>query len=147
MSTTRPDLTAPGTRWRVMRLTHPSPSLAEVREWAHRALADEHTHGTYAIIQVVNSLVSNAYKHTTSPRNTTLIRKDSSPWVRIEVEDGDRTAARIPSAPATTHFGLRLVAGLSIGWGVLPRNNGKVVWAEVALTAPVPPPHIPAQRG
>ncbi|MGZ3146280.1 ATP-binding protein [Lentzea chajnantorensis] len=144
MSDATPDVTAPGGQWATMRLIHPAPSLAQVRWWVRRALADETTFSSEAVVQVVNSLVSNAYRHTSAPRATTLIRHRTSPYVRIEVEDGERTAALVPTAPVRFHLGLRLVAGLSTAWGVRARHNGKVVWADVTRTGPV---RIPVQRG
>lgn len=81
---------------------------------------------------VVTELVTNALLHGEPP--ITLRVLGLSDRIRVEVEDGSRTLPiTSPRRPdGMTGRGLQLVGAVSTSWGVEPRNNGKVVWAEVA---------------
>jgi hypothetical protein len=54
--------------------------------------------------------------------------------VRIEVSDGEPGLPVLyPVAPTTDERGIPLVRKVSRTWGVLPDEDGKTVWAELAV--------------
>lgn len=85
------------------------------------------------VLLVVEELVTNAYRHTPSPRRLRISRSQCA--VRVEVSDGEsaRPGLYPPSGTRVGGRGMALVRGLSRAWGVLPDvQGGKVVWAELA---------------
>jgi serine phosphatase RsbU (regulator of sigma subunit) len=87
---------------------------------------------------VTGELVANAVLHGGGCRDVRACRVGSA--LRIEVRD----ASRLPpvlgwaSENAMTGRGMRLVATLASCWGVIARDDGKVVWAELTGEARVP---------
>lgn len=84
------------------------------------------------VVVVVQELTGNAVLHTRSPRRLRVCRETGA--VRVEVSDGD-PAPPVLHPPSTTRPGGRgilLVHRISRAWGVLPEEDGKTVWAELA---------------
>ncbi|GAA1305245.1 ATP-binding protein [Saccharothrix xinjiangensis] len=82
-------------------------------------------------VLVVTELVSNAVDHAEGSVGLTISRTDSG--LRIEVADNspappEQKPIQVDSARGR---GLIIVAALSAAWGMEPRSDGKVVWAEL----------------
>lgn len=86
-----------------------------------------------AVVLVVDELVSNAYRHTATPGVLGITRTSRGLLVEVTDDDPDaeRMRARADERFGSGHHGLRLVAHLSLEWGVRPEESGKVVWALV----------------
>jgi GAF domain-containing protein/anti-sigma regulatory factor (Ser/Thr protein kinase) len=86
---------------------------------------------------VVAELVTNAILHAGAPVDVGLVVDGKT--VRIEVRDPLRVSPvrGLAGPDAMTGRGLGLVAALTSRWGTEPRDDGKVVWAELSLDAPV----------
>jgi len=85
---------------------------------------------------VVSELVTNAITHGESPCQLRLSRGAAT--LRVEVVDeGSGTPDPQPENPAGEHGrGMHIVGVLSLAWGTEAlREGGKVVWAELPLTA------------
>ncbi|HSS09140.1 MAG TPA: PAS domain S-box protein, partial [Acidimicrobiales bacterium] len=82
-------------------------------------------------VQVAAELVTNAILHAGTP--LTLEVSYAEPLARVSVRDYSpvMAALRAHRPDAMTGRGLDLVAAISQAWGVQPRPDGKVVWAEV----------------
>ncbi|WP_424213511.1 ATP-binding protein [Streptomyces sp. BI20] len=115
-----------------------------VRLARHRAVAAlagwgvEHV-GEGDVGLVVAELAGNAVRHARVPGRGFGVRLEVWPEVvRVAVSDprGDRppvAPAALPGAgPEPCGFGLWLVAGVALSWGVTERVVGKTVWAELA---------------
>jgi anti-sigma regulatory factor (Ser/Thr protein kinase) len=80
---------------------------------------------------VVTELATNAVVHAQSPFTVVAENRDSQ--VRLSVHDVSRTEPRFgghePIGPSGR--GLRLVAAVSVDWGVELAADGKTVWAEL----------------
>ena len=87
---------------------------------------------------VVSELVTNAIRAGCSTMDINVdVRRDA---IRIEVVD-DATglpAMREARPEEETGRGLALIASVSAGWGFEPRQQGKAVWAEIALPRGIP---------
>lgn len=86
---------------------------------------------TDAVI-VVSELVANAFEHAQSPCCVTVRRTRTG--VQIEVKDdgpGSPDPQRIDVSNERGR-GLRIVAELSVAWGVRTEKGSKVVWAELS---------------
>lgn len=81
---------------------------------------------------VITELVTNAVLHARTAVAVSVALGNGR--LRIEVRDGSarEPVCRHHSATATTGRGLSLIGQLSDDWGVEPRDNGKVVWAELS---------------
>jgi GAF domain-containing protein/anti-sigma regulatory factor (Ser/Thr protein kinase) len=82
---------------------------------------------------VVSELVTNALLHAEGPVVVRVLPRGAT--VRVEVKDGTRRHP-VRSAASTdgmTGRGIRLVEALSRRWGVDAVEDGKVVWAELAV--------------
>jgi serine phosphatase RsbU (regulator of sigma subunit)/anti-sigma regulatory factor (Ser/Thr protein kinase) len=88
---------------------------------------------------VVTELVTNALLHAGPPVDVRLVITPGQ--LRAEVVDRSHVTPVVarPGADAMTGRGLRLVVAMSQRWGVEPRRDGKMVWAEVTGTAPTTP--------
>jgi anti-sigma regulatory factor (Ser/Thr protein kinase) len=78
----------------------------------------------------VSELVTNAMVHAHSaPRVRVIVRRTR---IRVEVGDHDPALPVMPAPDlmATSGRGLRIVDRLSLDWGVISENGGKVVWFE-----------------
>jgi anti-sigma regulatory factor (Ser/Thr protein kinase) len=89
-------------------------------------------------VLLVSELVTNAVRHTRSPRVKCSVGLEADK-VRIEVEDQGEDGAPVALVHAAADDmhgrGLHLVAALSQEWGVRERNGGPgcVVWALVSV--------------
>lgn len=84
---------------------------------------------------IISELVQNVIQHTTGGGTLALQRDDGR--IVIEVRDGDAALPRqkSPDHRRTGGRGLVLVAGIARTWGTRPEPDGKVVWAEIAVSA------------
>lgn len=106
-------------------------AVPRARALVAELLRAEPAETTTNALLVVTELVTNAVLHGVPP---VTLRVLSLPGrVRVEVEDDGRTLPLTsPRRPdGMTGRGLELVATVSMAWGVEPRREGKVVWAEV----------------
>ncbi|HTX62873.1 MAG TPA: MEDS domain-containing protein [Acidimicrobiales bacterium] len=80
---------------------------------------------------VVSELATNAVRHGGTPFSVTL--SSLADCVRISVRDGraDLPMLRGFSSTETGGRGLHIVDALCRDWGISPRRDGKVVWAEL----------------
>jgi anti-sigma regulatory factor (Ser/Thr protein kinase) len=119
----------------VLVITGELTELARVRQWARRLLTDMTEDMLIDALAVVDELTSNALRHSRAPFRVGLRRRDGK--LRVEVADGttDEAAPRTPGSDGGR--GLLLVDAYSLGWGQEIHPDGKIVWAELALsTAP-----------
>jgi serine phosphatase RsbU (regulator of sigma subunit) len=86
-----------------------------------------------AVAMVVTELISNAVRHSPSPRELRLLYTHGR--LIVEVADGDdRPPRRIQAAAYDeNHRGLYIVDILARRWGARSTPHGKVVWAELPL--------------
>lgn len=111
--------------------------LSRIRGWARALLADLAADLLADVVMVLDELVSNALRHALPPYRVRLRRRPGR--LRIEVEDSCSTSAALrPPAPDGGR-GMRLVETGSVTWGQQHHSGGKTVWAELSLTAPLPP--------
>ena len=100
-------------------------------DWGLRAAYD-------AAEMLVSEVVTNAVLHARTPFSVEVSRGGDA--VRVSVSDGSPALPRQRTygTDATTGRGIRLVATLSVQWGVEPDGRGgKVVWFEVAAAGDV----------
>jgi anti-sigma regulatory factor (Ser/Thr protein kinase) len=81
--------------------------------------------------------VTNAVLHGGEPIQAFVSCHDDA--LRIEVFDGDRDTSELAPVDARGGGepggrGLQIVDTLSRSWGITQHDDGKTVWAEVALT-------------
>jgi anti-sigma regulatory factor (Ser/Thr protein kinase) len=86
---------------------------------------------------LVVELVTNSVRHARAPADAviTVRVRVCADVVRVEVEDDGRTepiARRAPDMQDGGGFGLNLVEGLSVRWGV-ERTAGTRVWADIPV--------------
>ena|SRR5436190_2790062 len=120
---------------RVTLQRHPS-GVRRARHFARNVLRswgmDEGT-GDDAIL-VVSELVTNAVHHNHDERvELELHRRRGA--IRIVVCDAGRSsmAMHLPDAADERGFGLNIVAGVSLEWGVDYLPDGKAVWADLPI--------------
>ncbi len=108
-------------------------SAAYVRKYVRDSLETWKVRSDEAIF-LANELATNAIVHANSDFVVEVSLHDST--CRIEVVDGDptqpREAARSNTSPSGR--GLALVKALSSSWGVEPRDEGKGVWCDIAVS-------------
>jgi anti-sigma regulatory factor (Ser/Thr protein kinase) len=97
---------------------------------------------------LTSEIVSNSVLHCGAARDDTLVFRVelSSVVVRVEVEDPGQGATIAPLPPDVERggsFGLNLIKALSESWGITRSSTGTRVWAQLALTPPVPLPPEP----
>ncbi len=123
-----------------------------VRCWVLRALVGVPVLPRLRTCLIAEELVRNARVHGCAPCLLRLALDATGRALRVFVEDCDPRS----SGTWTTGAGLAFVDGMSRGWGVMRRDGGKTVWAEVALglrmpgitIPPVPPSsHRPKRQG
>ncbi|MFI1420363.1 SpoIIE family protein phosphatase [Streptomyces sp. NPDC020731] len=102
------------------------------RQLAHWGLDDL----VFTTELVVSELVTNAIRHTGGPVRLRLIRERA---LVCEVFDGGATAPHLrhPRAMDEGGRGLLLVSQLAQRWGTRFVPDGKIIWAEQSLTAPL----------
>lgn len=86
---------------------------------------------------VVAELVTNAVVHGAPPLVLHLWRERDG--VRLGVSDGDSSPGVVQTAAPLrgSGLGLRIVDRLAERWGVSAHRDGKMVWAEIQVPAPV----------
>ncbi len=84
---------------------------------------------------VASELATNALLHAGSPFRVTLRRAEGA--LRLDVEDASPTppSRRSPGVDVTTGRGISMVHAIAQRWGTDVRADGKVVWAELAVSA------------
>ena len=127
-----------------MHLTSPEPapaaelsvpsvprSVAEVRRFARAACAPDSASAD-AVELLVSEVATNALVHGAGDVRVRVLPRDGV--VRVEVDDDSPVlpVARSAGPTAEGGRGLALVTALSSSWGVVPRDEGKTVWFEVA---------------
>lgn len=111
--------------------------LARVRAWARAVLSDVPTAASIDIVMLLNELVSNAMRHGGWPRQVRLTRRTRT--LRIEVDDASPELARRREPSDTGGHGVALVEACAERWGQERTDDGKTVWAELALPGGVAP--------
>ncbi|MEU6080214.1 ATP-binding protein [Streptomyces sp. NPDC047108] len=106
-----------------------------VTEWGLAGLADR-------TALVVSELSTNALLHGTLPGRLFRVRLALiASAVRVEVSDtrGERLPrVRTAAEDEASGRGLLLVGNLANRWGIMPRNPGKTVWAELDIVEGTP---------
>ena len=103
------------------------------REWM-RELLDVHGASEdvrYAVTLVVDELVTNAVIHADTRIRVTVGRKQELYRCVVRDERTDGPSPRIIETADGYGRGLRLVALLSVSWGVARDASGTSVWAEI----------------
>jgi anti-sigma regulatory factor (Ser/Thr protein kinase) len=110
-------------------------SAAYVRRYVRDSLENWKIRSDEAVF-LANELATNAIVHARSEFVVEVSLVDST--CRIEVVDHDPTQPReLPKSDTTpSGRGLALVNALSRSWGVEPRDEGKGVWCDVAVSPP-----------
>ncbi len=87
---------------------------------------------------ILSELMTNAIRYGCSPSRVRLLRART---LICEVADGSSTSPHLRRAATTDEGGrgLFLVAQYAQRWGTRYTPNGKIIWAEQPLTAPVSP--------
>ncbi|MCP9955176.1 ATP-binding protein [Actinomadura madurae] len=128
-------MTVPTVRFDALLLPGVERAAGHARRWL-RDILDGHPCLDDASL-CLSELVTNALRYTDSGRGGQILVEvsHSDLSVRIEVVD-DGGAATVPhlAVPGETAIGgrgLRIVAFLSSGWGVVRRAKGHAVWFEI----------------
>lgn len=102
---------------------------ASLPEWGSDVVAD--------LRLVATELVANAYLHGQPPVRFCLCHPSTDGVLRVEVTDRGQAMPQLRHPdPRTPHGrGLLLVEACSVRWGVVPAEDGKTVWAELAAPA------------
>ncbi|MGH3343076.1 MAG: ATP-binding protein [Carbonactinosporaceae bacterium] len=109
-------------------------SLAEARAWVAGLLA--HLPVVDDAVLVVSELATNALAHTASARGgyTVAVRICGPDRLRLSVSDlGSPTPPMLadPDTDTESGRGLRIVAAITVRWGVCASHAGRSVWAEL----------------
>jgi len=132
-------------RWMHTRLEPTVGAAAAARRLVKNACTAwdaEHLAGTARL--VVSELVNNAVVHARTALVVTVA--SNCRFLRIAVQDGSTVEPRLVLdsllAPALAEhgWGLRLVQEHATQWGSTRIDDGKIVWAHLALGAMPPPP-------
>jgi anti-sigma regulatory factor (Ser/Thr protein kinase) len=115
------------------------PPAADSVSASRRFVAESLERWGYAIlgndvVLTVSELASNAVLHARTPFAVSVSERDG--MIRVGIEDTNAELPR-PERPATdisNGRGLMLVEALAQRWGTEPRDRGKLVWAEFAVT-------------
>lgn len=102
------------------------------RRFVAETLADSATTLTEVVTLLVSEIVTNAVLHARTEVHVSIARTDEA--IRVEVADecvSGPSMHRV-TRQAATGRGLQLVEQLADRWGSEPRENGKVVWFELA---------------
>jgi anti-sigma regulatory factor (Ser/Thr protein kinase)/anti-anti-sigma regulatory factor len=114
------------------RLRPVPDACRQARQLVTRACASWHRAEAAATAALIaTELVANVVRHAHTPMELTFGLHDGR--LSMSVRDGSRRLPE-PAAPdpsATGGRGLRLVRDLTESWGVLPVNDGKVVWTQL----------------
>jgi anti-sigma regulatory factor (Ser/Thr protein kinase) len=112
----------------------PGPAApGHARRWVRDVLAgsgvSEDAH--YAVELIVDELVTNATLHAGSPIRVQVDRMDARYRCLVHDECSDGPYPRIIETADGYGRGLRLLALLSVAWGVERGEDGTTVWAEI----------------
>jgi anti-sigma regulatory factor (Ser/Thr protein kinase) len=90
-------------------------------------------HVEESAVLIVSELVTNAVRHASGTSAVEVDLYATRAWLRIEIQDGDRSwpRPRIPTRFEESGFGFVLVDALASKWGVRETAAGKAVWAEL----------------
>jgi hypothetical protein len=124
------------TPFRLREQMRPVPGVARrARDLATEACLIARIPELVASASIVTSeLVANAVRHAGTPFELTLIRTPRYLHIGVRDEDG-RPAVRLdPDSSASTGRGLLIVEQTASSWGSTPAQQGKVVWAALAVT-------------
>ncbi|MFI1090984.1 ATP-binding protein [Streptomyces sp. NPDC020917] len=113
-------------------------AIRQLAAWGHPHDSD----AAESVAAIVAELAANAATHgRVAGRAFELTLALGDGLVRIEVSDTrgevrppEPGSIETPAADAESGRGLLLVQALAKEWGVAPRDVGKTVWAEVALS-------------
>lgn len=111
-------------------------SVRQARGFVRTVLADWQLPDLSDAVQlVVSELVTNAITHAASACQLRLVRTVGS--LRVEVQDGGAGTPdpQSPDDSGEHGRGMHLVAACTAAWGVDVVPGGKVVWAELTVTA------------
>src|SRR5436309_831391 len=109
-------------------------SVATARRWARETVEAWDADGQeWSVTQLLTEIVTNAVLHADTRFRVRLEQDLGSGRLRCEVTDtgAARPRLRHHSAEATTGRGLRMVADLARGWGVVALDGAKTVWFEL----------------
>ncbi|MFE2754545.1 ATP-binding protein [Actinosynnema sp. NPDC059335] len=113
------------------------PPLAQIRHWLATVLADLAEELLQDLLLVCTELVSNAYDHAGAPRRLRVHPTPDYRALRVEVDDGSPDLLPVAGTSRLNGFrgrGLVMVDSLSCRrWGTRVHDDGKTVWAELAL--------------
>ena len=106
------------------------------REWVRGLLEDLDApeDARYAVTLVVDELVTNATLHAATRMQVTVGRKNGLYRCVVRDECTDGPYPRIIETADGYGRGLRVVALLSVSWGVERDSGGTSVWAEIDAT-------------
>jgi len=117
-----------------VRLRPVPDACRQVRQLVNQACAAWHRSEAASTASLVaTELVANVVRHAHTTMEFTLGLRDGR--MCLTVRDGSRRLPR-PADPGVKDAGgrgLRLVRELTDAWGVLPVNDGKVVWTQLGV--------------
>ena len=107
-----------------------SPRLA--RDWLNASAPSSDPQTAEELVLLTSELVSNAVKHSGTPREDIMLRIYLDERVRVEVVGGG-PGFTLPdgSSPAERWGGLRLVDRLARDWGIEREGPRTKVWFEL----------------
>jgi histidine kinase-like protein len=121
---------------------HGAPSTARAftrRMWQHWQLPGD----SGSALLVTSELVTNAVLHArTDHLELSLAVHDDRMRIAVRDRDTRTPASRLLSGDQLGGRGLLLVDALSVGWGVLPADDGKAVWAVLDIGRAVEKPPL-----
>lgn len=113
-------------------LRAPAMARRRAREFLAEADADRRCQQVAELL--VSELMTNAVVHARTAAQLSLSVTDGIARIEVSDDDPGQPVLREPDL-APGGFGLRLVEGLAESWGIIPGENGKVVWFTVPLSA------------
>jgi anti-sigma regulatory factor (Ser/Thr protein kinase) len=119
-----------------MTLPAESDSVRLARHAARTVLAAWRlAHLEETAVLIVSELVTNAVRHATGTDAIEVDLHATRTWLRIEIQDTDRSwpRPRVPGGFEESGFGFVLVDALASKWGVRETATGKAVWAELDI--------------
>ncbi|MGC7097692.1 ATP-binding protein [Amycolatopsis lurida] len=115
----------------VLGLSGDPAELGRVRRWARSRLTGLDPALLADAVGALDELTSNAIRHGAAPRRVRLRRAPS--LLRIEVSDGSPEPAAYRTPDNDGGRGLRMVDAYVDAWGQTIGDDGKTVWADIAL--------------
>jgi anti-sigma regulatory factor (Ser/Thr protein kinase) len=122
-----------------------SPRLA--RQFVRETLAEWGlSHLTDDCALIATELATNALRHGRSDFTISIGRSGQGAWLAVGDSAGEAPKPQRAERRAKGGRGLHLVASTARSWGHRPRENGKLVWAELGDTGGVAPDHLTDHR-